>query len=216
MAKIENIGPIAKRPRYPRYSVRKLAPPATSARGSRLPCSTVSAPISPRPKFEIDGGIESEGVGACPRGKSLEMRPRPARKGDDLDCGAARLQAGDDRLDRRDAPALEFIGRQDARPAIENLHDFDAGFDLLGQIIDRAGNEPVDQTLKQVRLAIGEEARWGLIGRALPGDHIARDRPRRAAKADQGDRPQAKPPSPARPSRRPAPDGQDRSSRAMR
>ena len=54
------------------------------------------------------------------------------------------------------------------------------------------------------RLAIRKNARRRLIGRAAPGHHVGRDRPRRAAEAEQRDVAAAAPPSRAAPPRTPA------------
>ena len=102
-------------------------------------------------------------------------------------CGALAVTLAAIARDRRDAPALEFGRRQHARPGIEDLHRFRAGRQLTDEIFGRGVDEPVDQGGEQIRMAVGEEARRRLIGRAAPGDHIARDRPRRAAEADQRD-----------------------------
>ncbi len=47
------------------------------------------------------------------------------------------MEAGGNRGVGSDHPALELRRRQAARPAIEQLHRFGAGFDLAGEIFDR-------------------------------------------------------------------------------
>ncbi len=69
----------------------------------------------------------------------------------------------------------------------EDLHRFRAGGQLTHKIFGRGADDPLDQCGEQLRLPIGEKPRRRLIGRALPGHHIARDRPGSAAKADQRD-----------------------------
>ena len=54
------------------------------------------------------------------------------------------------------------------------------------EIGDRGLDEPRDERLENLRPAKGEEPRRRLIRRSVTGDHIARDGPRRAAKADEG------------------------------
>ena len=86
---------------------------------------------------------------------------------------------------RLDHPAAEFVVRQDARPAVENLHGLRAGLDLPGEVIHRAVGDEVDQPGEILRVAEGGEARRRLVRRAMAGDHVGRDRPGPAAKADQ-------------------------------
>ena len=69
----------------------------------------------------------------------------------------------------------------------EDLHGFRPGGQLAQKIFGRGVDETIDQGGEKLRLPIGEEPRRRLIGRAAPGDHVARDRPRRAAEADQRD-----------------------------
>ena len=108
-----------------------------------------------------------------------------ARKGDQPRVRRLGANLGRDRRDRRDAPAVEFGRRQHARPGIEDLRRIRAGRELAAKILGRSLDEPVDQAREQVRMAIGEEPRRRLVRRAAAGDHVARDRPGRAAEADQ-------------------------------
>ena len=86
-----------------------------------------------------------------------------------------------------DAPAFEFSRRQHPGPRIEDLHRFRPSRQLAHEIFGGGVDEALDQRGEQAWMAIGEQARGRLIGRAAPGDHVARDRPGRAAKADQRD-----------------------------
>ena len=117
------------------------------------------------------------------------------------------------RLRRRDAPAREFLRRQHARPGVENLHRIGAGLQLPHQIARRRLDQHVDQRVERFGIAIGEHPRRRLIRRAAPGDHVGRDRPGRAAKAEQRHRRRQAAPLRAGPSRRPAPARRDRSRR---
>ncbi len=78
------------------------------------------------------------------------------------------------------------LRRQHAGPGVENLHRVDAGLELAD-----ADSRPRPRTSTSISrakasgCAIGEQPRRRLIRRALPGHHVGRDRPRRAAKADQ-------------------------------
>ena len=95
-------------------------------------------------------------------------------------------QLGDDALERLDAPTLEFGGRQHARPGVEYLHRLGAGLYLAQEVGGGSLDEPIDQRREQFWLAIGEEPRRRLVGRAAASDHVARHRPGSAAEADQG------------------------------
>src|SRR3546814_11982399 len=53
------------------------------------------------------------------------------------DVRMARLQPVDNRRGRRDHPAFELIGREAARPAIEQLDRLHSRLDLAAEIIDR-------------------------------------------------------------------------------
>ena len=93
----------------------------------------------------------------------------------------------DDPPHRRDAPAREFARRQHAGPGVENLHRVGAGLELRHQIARRGLDQDVDHAGERFRLAVGHQPRRRLVGRALPGHHVGRDRPRRAAEAEQRD-----------------------------
>ena len=62
-----------------------------------------------------------------------------------------------------------------------------AGFQLPDQILDRILDEHVDELSECFRVPVRHHARRRLVGRALAGDHVGCDRPRRATEADQRD-----------------------------
>ena len=189
VAEIEDVGPVSQIPRARDRRLHRVpAPPATSASGSRLPCSATASRQSLDRRAGLDRGVEAD------RGDARHMRrifascvAAPRGKAMIGAFGRACADLGDHGGDRRHAPALELGRRQDARPGIENLHSFRARCELAQEIGGRSVDEALDQLGEQLRLAIGEEPRRRLIGRAAPGDHVARDRPGRAAKADQRD-----------------------------
>ena len=162
-------------------------PPATSASGSRLPCSASRAGSAAAAARGLGRRVEADRREAVDAGELAELGRRAARKGDDRRRGQRGAELGDHARDRRDAPALEFGRRQHARPGIEDLRRLGAGAELAHEIGGRGLDQPVDQRREQVGMAIGEQARRRLIGRAAAGDHVARHRPRRAAEADQRD-----------------------------
>ena len=91
------------------------------------------------------------------------------------------------RFGRLDRPALEFARRQHAGPGIEDLQHVGAGLELAEQILDRILDQHVDDFSKRLGMAIGHHPRRRLVRRALARDHVGRNRPRRAAEADQRD-----------------------------
>ncbi len=56
---------------------------------------------------------------------------------------------------------------------------------LPHQIVRRGLDQDVDQRRERFRIAIGEQPRRRLVRRAVPGDHVGRDRPGRAAEAEK-------------------------------
>ena len=77
--------------------------------------------------------------------------------------------------------------RQHPRPGVEDLHGLDAGLQLPDQIAGRGIDQDIDECRETVRILIGEQARRRLVGRALAGDHVARNRPGRPTEAQQCD-----------------------------
>ncbi len=104
-----------------------------------------------------------------------------------LASGISRAHIRDDLPHRLDAPARELARRQHARPSVEDLHRVRAGTQLLDEIARRHRDQNIDHAGERLRLAIGHQPRRRLIGRAAPRHHVGRDRPRRAAEAEQRD-----------------------------
>src|SRR5580693_3170585 len=113
------------------------------------------------------------------------MMTHPFRKTDHACVLMAQPEAGDDCLDRHQTPTLKLTEGQNARPGVKDLHGLDTSFNLPGEIVDRRLNQSVDETLKQIAMAVSKQTGWCLIGRALASDHIACKRPWCAAKANQ-------------------------------
>src|SRR5690606_14865720 len=57
--------------------------------------------------------------------------------------------------------------------------------DLLDQIFGRNFRQPLEQLGHGFGMPVAEEPRRRLVRRSMPGDHIGRNGPRRAAEADQ-------------------------------
>ena len=77
------------------------------------------------------------------------------------------------------------LRRQHAGPGIEDLHRIGAGLELPHQIARRCLDQHVDQRGEGRGIAIGKQPRRRLVRRSAAGDHVGRDRPGRAAEAEQ-------------------------------
>ena len=84
-----------------------------------------------------------------------------------------------------DAPALELVRRQTPAQVSKICTTSAPASNCRDQIVDRGLDQTIDQPRESFRIAIGEQPRRRLVGRAMAGDHVGRDRPRRAAEADQ-------------------------------
>src|SRR5437667_1996733 len=98
----------------------------------------------------------------------------------------ALLQSGDDGSRRFYDQASERWFRQDARPSVEELHDFDARLDLPCEKLDGTLDENTDQRIETLNIAIGPTLDLSKVSARPTFHHIGRDRPRRAGKPDQG------------------------------
>ena len=185
VAEVEDMRPARSACPMCRIAASSAGPPAMSTSGSRLPCSGMVGSRVSAAQARSRAVSSPSAVAPVLAAKSTRRGPAPRGNAITLARGMTGAEAGDDRPDRRNAPTLERIGRQDARPGVEDLDTIDAGVDLAGQIEDRGLDEPVDEILERLRRTVGEEPGRRLIGRSLAGDHVARDGERRAAEADQ-------------------------------
>ena len=80
----------------------------------------------------------------------------------------------------------KFAGVSAPGKALEDLHGVDAGLELPDEIGDRGRNEPVDQRLHEIRVAVRHDPGRREFRRALARDHVARHGPGSAAEAEQG------------------------------
>ena len=138
-------------------------------------------------EYRIDHPVESDRIDRNVLHVAQQPCTDAARKSDDLRARHRAANFRDDALRRRDAPAVKLLRRQDARPGIEDLHRIGTGLQLADQIARRRLDQHVHQNGKCLRIAIGEQPRRRLVRRAVAGDHVARDRPRRSAEAQQRD-----------------------------
>ena len=111
----------------------------------------------------------------------------PARKADDRTCRDGDASARDDSPRRLHHPAVELLVGQIAGPAVEDLQHVGAGAHLAVEIFDRGLDQRCRSAAQsRLRIAIGPRAApraWS--DEPCAADHVGRDRPRRAAKADQ-------------------------------
>ena len=116
-----------------------------------------------------------------------KLRRCAARESDDRRIRRACAHCGDQRRDRRDAPALEFGRRQNARPGIENLHRFRARGELTQQISGRGVDEARDQCGEQFRL-LGRRKAAPAPDRACRARRSCSSRPSRARRKSRSAR----------------------------
>src|SRR3546814_14430053 len=84
----------------------------------------------------MDGRVDPEHIDSGLGRIGRELAARAFGKADDGDVRMARLQPVDNRRGRRDHPAFELIGREAARPAIEQLDRLHSRLDLAAEIIE--------------------------------------------------------------------------------
>ncbi|EGE58239.1 hypothetical protein RHECNPAF_3340036 [Rhizobium etli CNPAF512] len=107
-------------------------------------------------------------------------------EGDDARMRPLRFDRSDHPRNRPDREGFELLLPENPSPGIEDLHGVGAGVDLGDKIVGRHVSQQHQQMLEGAGIFVGEEAGGGLVRRAVPGDHIGRNRPGRAAEAEQG------------------------------
>ena len=95
-------------------------------------------------------------------------------------------QSAHDRGSRTDAPCLEIRSRENAGPAVEQLNAIGAGIDLAAQEVDHRIGQEIDQPLETLGFAGRPGAGGRKVLRPAAFDHVSRQGPGRARKADQG------------------------------
>ena len=95
----------------------------------------------------------------------------------------AHHQAANDIGIGRNHPTFKLRRRKRTGPAVKQLDGLCAGFDLARQIIHRHRHDAIDQRLEARRILVGQAAGFGLIFAAMACDHVGRDRPWAAGKA---------------------------------
>src|SRR5581483_6914873 len=139
--------------------------------------------LAPDP-LEREGRVAADGVNTrLPRiadGKG----PGAPRKADHRNLGRRRIDPLHNPARRLDAPTSEFVLGKASRPTVENLQHTRSGTHLAEQIFGRGLDEKIDQLPEGLGLAIGPKPRLGLVLTPAPFDHVGRNRPWRAAKAN--------------------------------
>src|SRR5215471_17128238 len=136
-------------------------------------------------KNAINRPIEADRIDWNVFNVAHERRADATRKSNHLRIRYVAAYFRDDALSGSDTPAMEFVLRQNAGPGIENLHRIRACLQLPDQITGGCIDELVDELGKSVRISIGETPRGLLLRCAAARNHIAGDRPRCAAEAEQ-------------------------------
>src|SRR5688572_24241744 len=85
-------------------------------------------------EIAFDLAFQANGIDACLRHINRDLPAGAARKADDAGARATGPHQSDQSLRRSDAPALEILGTQRPRPAVEDLDDIGTGLDLPAEI----------------------------------------------------------------------------------
>src|SRR5579872_4712193 len=96
-----------------------------------------------------------------------KRRAGTARKADDSCVWNTSTQLGDDSDSRLDAPTSKLLRTKYAGPGIEQLHRVNASVKLRLEISNRCIHKEIDQNRESIRIAIGEQTRWCLVGSAV-------------------------------------------------
>ena len=185
VAKIENMRPSPQRRKNIANPSFQRGAPSGERQGIEITLQhKISLEFPPGP-FWINCAVEPERVDAGSHRVILQMQRDAFGKADDASPLVTAPQTADDRRDWRSAPTFKFGCGQDTGPSVEDLHGFDTRFDLSGKVVDRGIYQPVDEMLKLIGISVGEQPGRSLIGRAFASDHIAGQRPRRAAEANE-------------------------------
>src|SRR5215831_17230225 len=185
VSEIEDEGPLGK---YFEYVVhRAIERSAADKQRQRIEVSLHRhAPLDLiTGKNAINRPIEADRIDRDVFNVAHERRADATRKSNHLRIRYVAAYFRDDALSGSDTPAMEFVRRQNAGPGIENLHRIRACLQLLDQITGGCIDELVDELGKSLRISIGKPPTWLLLRCAAARNHIAGDRPRCAAEAEQ-------------------------------
>src|ERR1700728_4353627 len=136
---------------------------------------------------ELDHPIETDSVDRNTLDIRDKLSSRAAGKTDDLCVGYASANCRDDPSAGFDTPFTKFIRWQNSCPRVEDLHSIDAGLELPDQIARRRRNQGFDQFRKCIRIPVSKLPCRQLVDAATAGDHVSRNGPGCAAKAEQRD-----------------------------
>ena len=99
--------------------------------------------------------------------------------------GMNSTQIGNDLFGRLNHPAIKAGLGQNPAPGFKQLNAFGTRFNLFQQILRGRLDQNVDQFGKPIGIAIGKAADIREVLGAFPLDHVGRNGPGRASKADQ-------------------------------
>src|SRR5215472_9435862 len=136
-------------------------------------------------KSRIDRPIEADGIDRNIFDIAQERGADTTRKSDYLCTRYVAAHLRDDALGGANAPSMEFVRRQNAGPSVEDLHRVRTCLQLPDQITGGRVDQLVDEFGKSIRISIGKAPCRLLLRCAAAGNHIARNRPRCAAEAEQ-------------------------------
>ena len=157
------------------------------------------------PRAGASRGVEvaldrAPGSDALPRGVERDTPVHADRVSAGVAHRCEQLPRADPEVDRRDREFLEHradprlhgalvvAGFECPHPAVEQLHDLDAGLDLRQQVRPDDAGERVHQHDPRLRLAEHQRLRPRVVARRPTLDEVARQGVRRAGEPDQRDR----------------------------
>ncbi len=164
------------------FAVQHGRPPATSAIGSRLPCTATAPAPSPRLR-RVGAGIDADALHAGRSAYSPSIAP--ARRG-----SRSPARPGGARSARHDAPRrLDHVARNwpgGSTPAqVSNSITVSAPASTWAAGSRWCSHQQVQQPAEQGRVAVGHGRGLRRSPRAAALDHVAGDRERAAGEPDQ-------------------------------
>src|SRR5579872_4879036 len=128
--------------------------------------------------------VDTQGADAGFGEIRLVENPGIARETDDRSLRITGTNGGNDPLRRRDHKAPELFRRQQAGPAIEDLYSVGAGLELRDQMRGRCVTQTADNRIERRRIVLRQAACLGELRAAAAVNHISRNRPWPAGKAE--------------------------------
>ena len=153
VTKIENERPFAETPRGSHRSARSSAVTSGQER-QRIEIALNWPPLLHVIARKRSSTIQSSPTASTGTASRYRSSPVPAPRGKPMifASGTCLRTAATIRAHRLDTPFSEFIGRQNSRPGIENLHRINASLKLADQISSPTPRPAFDELRKRLRI----------------------------------------------------------------